>query len=249
MGEGIWAGRAGARGVAALVGAFGLTLVLGSGCGLLTQEKKKFGEDCKQASDCESSECATYGSICSKSCTYDSECGAGYVCRTRDDGPGSLCSKATGTAPNGSCMVPAECDHGHCLKRVGQQDQAGICSLACQSPDDCPAGMKVCESISDSGAVKYCLPGGATPAAEKPQYAPAPKPKTPTTPTTATTTTTTTTKIPPAAGGLGDTGFGNKPDGGTTTPDAGTNKPDAGTGAPDAGTKPDAGRIKIPGLG
>jgi hypothetical protein len=223
---------------AALLGALGLTLALGSGCDFLKSKPKAFGESCTEAKECESGECATYGSFCSKGCTYDSECGAGYVCRARDDGAGSLCSKAQGTAPNAACGVPAECDHGHCLKRVGQQDQPGICSLQCQTANDCPDGMKICESISDSGAVKFCLPGGATAAADKPVFvAPRPAPKTQPT-TTATVTQTQTSK-----GGLGDPGLG-KPDAGTGTPDAGT-----ATGTPDAGTTtgtPDAGTSKAP---
>ena len=248
MREALRSGRAEGRGRAraALLGALGLALAVGSGCGLAGKDKKKFGEDCTKAADCESGECATYGSVCSKTCTYDSECGSGYVCRVRDDGPGSVCSKAQGQAPNGTCMVPAECDHGHCLKRVGQQDQAGFCSLPCQTANDCPAGMKVCESISDSGGTRYCLPGGESPTAERPKFTPAPRPTTrPGTTTTATTaTTTTSTKTPPPAGGLGDVELGGKPDAGTPKSDAGTGTPDAGTKS-DAGTpKPDAGTPK-----
>ena len=238
------AGRSGARAAAALLAGLGLTLALGTGCGFLKKEKKAFGEDCAVATDCESGECATYGSICSKNCTYDGECGSGLVCRARDDGPGNLCSKAQGLAPNQSCKTPPECDHGHCLKRVGQQDQAGICSLYCQTADDCPAGMKVCDSISDSGSLKFCLPGGDMPAAERPKFS-APRPVATVTKTTTTTTTTTA-----GGSGLGDVGFGKKPDAGTTPPppDAGTTPPppppDAGTTPPpppDAGTRPDGG--------
>lgn len=154
------------------------SVVAGSlgGCKLLKpKEKKAFGADCQDDLDCESLTCSTTGNICSKSCTYDKDCGGDLVCRRKDDGSGQWCSKAVGTAPNGSCMTTSDCQHNQCLKYVGKDDQPGICSKFCGSPDDCPDGMKICAQISDSGLLKVCIPGDpkADPSS-RPQFAPAP---------------------------------------------------------------------------
>jgi len=200
-------------------------LASGAGCGLLKpKEKKPFGADCKNDLDCESLECSTYGSICTKSCTYDSECGGDLVCRDNDKGAGNLCAKAVGVAPNGACMNPPDCQHGHCLKKVGEQNEPGICSKFCQTPAECPDHMKICASISDSGLVKFCLPGEAG-AAPTQKFAPPPPKKqvAVTTPTTTTTAAAVPTPVqplgPPDAGAPVDAG---KPaDAGAPPADAG----------------------------
>ncbi len=212
MRDGWTAMKAGRGAAAAMLGVLALAIA-GGGCGLL-KKKKAFGEACAQAEDCESLECASVGSICSKTCTFDKECGDGLVCRAKDDGTGNVCSKSQGSAPNASCMLPSECDHGHCLKRVGQQDQPGICSMHCQTTDECPAGMKVCEAISDSEGVKFCLPGGDT--GTKPKFT-APKPK----PTAKPTATATATAAPTATATATATATTSATATPTATPDAG----------------------------
>src|SRR5262245_43617316 len=130
-----------------------------AGCKLFNKDKKQFGEDCQSDMDCDSMECATYGSVCTKTCAYDKDCGTGYVCRARDGKPGDACAKPTGN-PNGqTCNNAAECQSGNCLKPVGQQDATGFCSTHCATADECPAGYKMCQSISDSGQTMFCLPG------------------------------------------------------------------------------------------
>ena len=172
------------------------TLVLlasGGGCKLLNREKKPFGQECKVDTDCESLQCQPVGSICTKSCTYDTECGGDLVCRDNEAGAGALCAKAVGAPPNGVCRNPSDCQHGHCLKRVGEQNEPGICSKFCQAAADCPDKMKICESISDSGLAKFCLPGDEkTPPAARPKFAPPPPKK-----ATATPTATSTVLVPP----------------------------------------------------
>src|SRR4051794_31065074 len=98
------------------------------GCKLLKREKLAFGVECKVDLDCDSMTCSTDGNICSKSCTYDSDCGGEIVCRRKDDGTGSWCSKAIGVAPNGACMATSDCQHNECLKYVGKEDQPGLCT-------------------------------------------------------------------------------------------------------------------------
>ncbi len=155
-----------------------------AGCSLLKPKPKKaLGQDCTDDLGCDSLTCSTVGNICSHSCTYDKDCkdtGAGNVCRRKDDG-GNWCSKPVGTAPNGSCMNASDCQHNECLKRIGQESQPGICSKYCQTPDDCPNGMKVCLSISDSGLIKVCLPGdgsaSASGSAAAGGFAPSPRGK------------------------------------------------------------------------
>jgi hypothetical protein len=175
-----------------------LPLMTAAGCKLFNKEKKPFGEDCQSDMDCESLECATYGSVCTKACTYDRECGSGFVCRARDGGrAGDACAKPTGV-PNGqACNNAAECQSGNCLKPVGQNDALGFCSTHCETDADCPENHKLCMSISDSGQIKFCLPGGGGSANiggnEPPKFV-APRPVgTVRPPTTATTTTTTST--------------------------------------------------------
>jgi hypothetical protein len=156
-----------------------VVLVAGSLCAcsfFKPKPKKQFGEDCTSPFDCDSMQCSTYGSICTKDCTYDKDCGADLVCRGQDTGTGSQCSKAMGNPPGAACMVATECAHDHCLKQVGKEDQPGFCSKFCSATDDCAAGFKVCEAISDSGALKMCLPGDpSTPASQRPQYGAAAK--------------------------------------------------------------------------
>ena len=149
-------------------------LVAGAGCDKFKPKPKKaYGEDCTQDLDCESSTCTTYGSVCSKSCTYNKDCEGGLVCRAKDEGAGSVCSKPIGSPPNGGCMSGADCQHGWCLKKVGESNEPGICSHYCQASDDCPAGMKICDSISDSGMLKMCPPGDEkAPAASRPKFGP-----------------------------------------------------------------------------
>jgi hypothetical protein len=150
------------------------------GCKLLKpKEKKAFGAECVTDLDCESLTCSTDGNICSKSCTYDKECAGGtgdLVCRTKGDGTNAnWCSKPIGVAPNGACMDSFDCQHNHCLKYVGKQDQPGICSKYCQTADDCPDGMKICINISDSGMLKLCIPGDPkADASAQPKFSPTP---------------------------------------------------------------------------
>lgn len=191
-------------GALALIAVF-LPLSTMAGCKLFNKEKKQFGEDCASDEDCDSLECGTYGSMCTKGCTYDRDCGAGYVCRARDGGrPGDVCAKPTGVPTGQACNNAAECQSGNCLKPVGQSDAAGFCSTHCDTDADCPENYKTCLSISDSGALKFCLPGGGGGTAEIPGtveppkfVAPRPVPQ-PTATVTTTTTTTTTTETPSA---------------------------------------------------
>jgi hypothetical protein len=171
----LWSRRMGA-GVGAAVFAALMAGSLG-GCKLLKpKEKKAFGADCVTDLDCESLTCSTTGNICTKSCTYDADCGGDIVCRRKDDNSGNWCSKAIGTPPGGSCMNTWDCQHNECLKYVGKEDQPGLCTKYCKNSDDCPAGQKICEKISDTGMLKVCLPGdpAAAPSA-RPQFSPTPQ--------------------------------------------------------------------------
>lgn len=154
-------------------------MVMGSvgGCkAFKKKEKKGLGAECVADLDCTSLMCSTTGNVCSQACTYDKECGGDLVCRRKDDASGNWCSKAIGTAPNGSCMNTWDCQHNECLKYVGKEDQPGLCTKYCQSPDECPAGMKICEKISDTGMLKVCLPGDpAAAATARPKFSPTPQ--------------------------------------------------------------------------
>jgi hypothetical protein len=179
MSGGRRAKRAGA--ILAMGALFALFSASSGGCDMLKSksEKKAFGEACAQVTDCESGECATYGSICTKSCTLDKDCGAGLVCRVKEVGTGNECSKPYGIAPGptAACNAASECQHAQCLRKVGEATGPGICSKFCADVTDCPDGMKICESISDSAGLKMCLPGEANaPSAARPVFV-APKPK------------------------------------------------------------------------
>lgn len=101
---------------------------------------------------------ACCGGASRKACTYDVNCTGGQVCRL-DDAGGAFCSAKTGTAVGGSCDDREDCDHGSCLKRVGEENGVGICSMRCVTSNDCPVGFKTCLAISDSAGTAYCLPG------------------------------------------------------------------------------------------
>ncbi|MFO0592129.1 MAG: hypothetical protein U0441_31590 [Polyangiaceae bacterium] len=185
-----------------------LPLTTVAGCKLFNRSKKQFGEDCTTDLDCDSMECATYGSICTKTCVFDKECGSGYVCRARDGKPGDACAKPTGNATGQNCTNASECATGNCLKPVGSDaSTVGFCSAHCQTDADCPENFKVCHDISDSGGVGFCLPGGGSvaipgsTASAIPVYvAPRPVTTAKTTTTSTTTTTTTTTPVPVPTG-------------------------------------------------
>jgi hypothetical protein len=136
------------------------------------KEKKKFGEPCESPFDCESTNCnRERGGICSKACKADSDCGGDLVCAGEPTGTGGSCAKKQGNPTGTPCKDRDECDHGSCLKKG--QETSGFCSQRCKSANDCPAGYKLCERISDMGAQELCLPGDAPAAPPKPA---APKP-------------------------------------------------------------------------
>ncbi len=139
-----------------------LAAVMATGCGFLKPKSNKaYAEACVVDSDCASLDCAGQGNVCSKACQYNADCGGTMVCRQKDDGSGDHCAQPVGVKLNGTCMAPSDCENGHCLKHVGEDNAPGICSRFCTAPADCPDGMKICDSISDTGALKMCLPGGA----------------------------------------------------------------------------------------
>ncbi len=162
------AGRGGG-GAFALAGVVALAGVLGLLCAGCDERsgvspakkaaKKELGEACADGAECASSVCAAIGGVCSTGCRVDRECGAGSVCRSRDDGPGGACSRPQGRALGEACMTAVECQHGRCLHRTGALDQPGHCSAYCDSAEDCPAGLKACEETADSAGRKMCLPG------------------------------------------------------------------------------------------
>ena len=175
-------GKLGFSRVGAGMGALVLAaLVAGSlgGCKLFKpKEKKLLGAECVNDLDCDSLTCSTTGNVCSQTCTYDKDCAGapGLVCRRKDDSSGNWCSTTIGVAPGGSCSNTWDCQHNECLKYVGKEDQPGLCTKYCATTDDCPAGQKICEKISDTGMLKVCLPGDpAAAASARPQFSPTPQ--------------------------------------------------------------------------
>jgi hypothetical protein len=183
----------------AKVGGAMIMLLLGlgaAGCGFLKQEeaeKKAFGVACAKDTDCASLQCAATGSICTKSCTYDKDCGDGLVCRAKETGAGLECSKSVGSKIGASCTAASECDHGYCLKKADAPSEPGFCSSTCQGPAECPEGYKLCDTLTASETVKMCILGSdLIPIGERPKFT-APQATTVKAPTTATATATTTT--------------------------------------------------------
>jgi hypothetical protein len=194
------------------------------------KDKKQFGEECTADTDCDSLECAQYGSMCTKTCNYDKECGAGFVCRAHDGRPGGSCAKPTGNPNGSSCNTAAECQSGDCLKPVGQSDAAGFCSNHCETGDECPAGYKTCLSISDSGALKYCLPDApASPTATVPKFV-APRPKV----TTTATASGTASAAPTTTASVASTGSAAPSGTASATPTATATATAAASGTPSA---------------
>jgi hypothetical protein len=158
------AGRARARVMAGLFLGLFVAFSAASIGGCKPKQKKALGADCNDATDCDSNLCSDATGVCSKSCTYDKECGGDLVCRAMSEAVNE-CNKMQGQAVGGSCMNGGDCGNGICLHYVGKETQPGICSKYCQTPDDCPANYKICDRISDLGALKVCLPGDAKSAA------------------------------------------------------------------------------------
>jgi hypothetical protein len=146
------------RAVAGL--SLGLLVALGVSAigGCKPKQKKALGADCNDASDCDSALCSEATGVCSRTCTYDKECGGDLVCRAMSEATNE-CNKLQGQAVGGSCMNGGDCGNGICLHYVGKETQPGICSKYCSTGDDCPANYKICDKISDLGMLKVCLPG------------------------------------------------------------------------------------------
>ncbi|MDI1444253.1 hypothetical protein [Polyangium sp. 6x1] len=193
----------GAKVGGALRGGAMIALLLGlgaAGCGFLKQEepeKKAFGAACAKDTDCASLQCAATGSICTKSCTYDKDCGDGLVCRAKDTGSGLECSKAAGSKVGASCTNASECDHGFCLKKADAPSDPGFCSATCQGPGECPEGYKLCDTLTASDTTKMCILGDdRIPIGERPKFT-APTTTTVKATTTATATATSTATTAP----------------------------------------------------
>ncbi|MEJ7729340.1 MAG: hypothetical protein WKG00_08995 [Polyangiaceae bacterium] len=154
-------------------------VLLASSCNLVKpKDKKKFGEACESPFDCESTKCnRERGNMCTKACKADADCGGEYVCAGDPTGTGGSCSVKKGNPTGTPCRDRDECDHGSCLKTG--DEPTGFCSQRCVSGNDCPAGYKVCEKISDMGAQEVCLPGDAPTAAPAAKPGAAPKPAAP----------------------------------------------------------------------
>jgi hypothetical protein len=153
------------------------------GCDLIKPKPKKpFGEPCESPFDCESTNCnRERGGFCSKACKADSECAGGdYVCAGEPTGTGGSCAKKKGNPSGSTCTTRDECDHGTCLKKG--EEPTGFCSQRCITRADCPAGYQDCESISDMGAQKLCLPGDAPAAPAAPTAPGKPAPAAPAAP-------------------------------------------------------------------
>jgi hypothetical protein len=153
---------------------FALTVASVDGC--KPKQKKPIGVECDDGADCETNQCSDATGVCTKSCTYDKDCGADLVCRALSE-TANECNKADGHPVGGQCMNGGECANGICLHYVGKETQPGICSKYCQTSDDCPASYKICDKISDTGMLKVCLPGdpkaaasGSSPKFGKPQH-------------------------------------------------------------------------------
>ncbi|MDC3958424.1 hypothetical protein [Polyangium jinanense] len=197
----------GAKVGGALRGGAMIALLLGlgaAGCGLLKQEepeKKAFGVACTKDTDCASLQCAATGSICTKSCTYDRDCGDGLVCRAKDTGSGLECSKSVGAKIGASCATAGECDHGFCLKKADAPNEPGFCSATCQGPAECPDGYKICDTLTASDTTKMCILGDdRIPIGERPKFTAPTTTTVKTTPTaTATATATSTASATPTA--------------------------------------------------
>ncbi len=81
----------------------------------------------------------------------------------------AACRCPAGRAPGESCTRASECASGQCLVSIGG---SGVCTRACESTADCPAGM-VCAPIdlSDDAGVdvpRVCLFPAAADAADGP---------------------------------------------------------------------------------
>src|SRR6185312_13836338 len=94
--------RPSARHLIALAPFILLFLAVAFGC-KLKRDKRGFGEECVNAEDCTSEMCTTFGSICTKACTYDRECGKNLVCRSDGSAAGNSCAKPLGAPINGAC--------------------------------------------------------------------------------------------------------------------------------------------------
>jgi hypothetical protein len=208
-----------------------------AGCGLLKsqEEKKAFGEACQKDADCQGGACAAIGGFCTKDCRLDKDCGDGQVCRAKDTGTGSQCSKPSGSKVGAACKKHEECDHGFCLKKSGAGDQDdGFCSRTCETPGDCPSELQLCQTLGDFGTSKMCITGDpANPEAAASKIT-IPKPSTGT--------------VKPATSGSATPAASSSA---TSTPTAASSSPptpipDAGAPAPDAG-RPGRTRITIGG--
>jgi len=228
---------------AVMVGSLFMFSMIGFGCMSSEPEKvarKPFGQTCAADADCESSQCAVHGKICSKTCASDRECGDGLVCRGLDSGSGMQCAKPEGSSVGSSCQAASECDHGLCVKKADAPSEPGFCSRLCIGTAECPDGYKICDSLTD-GAPKMCFQGDDKIPIDRAKFAaPVQIVGTPTKPTTSSSSSSSSTSSS-SSSGSSSSGSSSSSSSSTGGPvDAGAPRGDAGNGRPplvfDAGT-------------
>ena len=135
-------------------------LVLESGeASVCVQGSGQDGDRCNHPVDCDGSFCLHLAteSICSRSCTGDEGCAAGWVC-AQTAGDEKACMPFTGGGMVGAdCSLgPVACASGRCLVRTG----GAVCTAACVDDSDCPENWacRMTDGRGTTSAERVCSP-------------------------------------------------------------------------------------------
>ncbi|MEM9188415.1 MAG: S1 family peptidase [Myxococcota bacterium] len=108
------------------------------------------GEPCGTNDDCISGGCFSEEglSYCTRACTGDADCGAGYHCR------GQSCVRGPRGQVGAGCVTSEDCIAGAACAVAGERSW---CSVVCTGDADCPGGF----SCQSAGAQSICVPDRA----------------------------------------------------------------------------------------
>lgn len=125
---------------------------LGGICGVCeeldrVQPPRAAGESCAETSECEDGRCANDRGIryCAPTCSFDTECGSAFYCRSGQCIPGSRGSLGVRCINSEDCQGELECE---------SSASRPFCSQECSEAEPCPTGFE----CMPSGARRLCQP-------------------------------------------------------------------------------------------
>jgi MYXO-CTERM domain-containing protein len=119
----------------------------------LLSAPRGLGESCEADDECQSTSCLLEAGdgYCSRGCSTDDDCGAGYHCRVMEDASANVCVRGDRGGAGQNCIDNLDCGEGlFCAERGSD----AWCTRFCASDADCPTAF----SCVDVGGASLCAP-------------------------------------------------------------------------------------------